>query len=112
MIRTLTFEKDPDGRWYVILPEWEGDRADLEMVGNADKLCDLAAQGENKVTMSVSDQHFVGADVLHFIEEGKEEAGAYYLLVNFLGQSYGWQVWLCDVLKFVFGNFPKQLWIH
>lgn len=28
----IDFEKDPDGRWYAIVPEWKGDRAELEMV--------------------------------------------------------------------------------
>jgi hypothetical protein len=28
----LNFVKEEDNRWYIDLPNWEGDKADLEMV--------------------------------------------------------------------------------
>ena len=34
------FERWEDGRWFVILPEWDGDQDDLEMVEGADKMLD------------------------------------------------------------------------
>jgi len=34
--RKLKFYKEADERWYVELPEWEGSKADLEMVAGAD----------------------------------------------------------------------------
>ena len=33
----LTFEKWEDGRWFVVLPDYDGDKEDLEMVDGADK---------------------------------------------------------------------------
>ena len=33
----LTFEKWEDGRWFVVLPDYDGDQEDLEMVDGADK---------------------------------------------------------------------------
>ena len=37
----LTFEKWEDGRWFVVLPDYDGDQEDLEMVDGADKLLDV-----------------------------------------------------------------------
>lgn len=37
----LTFEKWEDGRWFVVMPEYDGDQEDLEMVDGADDLLDF-----------------------------------------------------------------------
>ena len=33
----LTFEKWEDGRWFVVLPDYDGPQEDLEMVDGADE---------------------------------------------------------------------------
>lgn len=36
----LMFEKWENGKWYIVLPEYDGDQEDLEMIDGADKLLD------------------------------------------------------------------------
>jgi hypothetical protein len=37
--------------------------------------------------------------------------GAQYYLEEYIGLTINLRVWLCDVTKFVFGDFPKDIWI-
>lgn len=50
----LTFEKWEDGRWFVILPEYDGDQEDLEMVDGADLFLDYLMEDGLYVTVDVS----------------------------------------------------------
>jgi hypothetical protein len=36
--------------------------------------------------------------------------GAWYILNQYLGIDFNLKMWLCDVTKFVFGNFPKKIY--
>jgi hypothetical protein len=40
----LTFEKWEDGRWFVVLPDYDGDQEDLEMFDGADKFLDYLTE--------------------------------------------------------------------
>lgn len=54
----LTFEKWEDGRWFVVLPDYDGDQEDLEMVDGADKFLDVLTTdgvGKARTVMEVSD---------------------------------------------------------
>ena len=42
----LSFEKWEDGRWFVVLPDYDGDQEDLEMVDGADKFLDYLTDDE------------------------------------------------------------------
>lgn len=106
-MKNFNFERDPDGRWYIILPEWEGDREELEMVMGADTLLDIIAQGENIVNVSFSEEPFKNAKyILTF--KNHESGGANYLVTSKL---HNFDIWLCHVTEFVFGFFPKILYI-
>lgn len=37
----ITFEKWEDGRWFVVLPDYDGPQEDLEMVDGADEFLDV-----------------------------------------------------------------------
>lgn len=106
-MRNFNFEKDPDGRWYIILPEWVGDREELEMVMGADTMLDILAQGENLVNVSISETPFKDAKFILTIKN-YEAGGANYLLTSKL---HNFEIWLCHVTTFVFGFFPKILYI-
>ena len=105
------FEKDPDGRWYIVLPEWTGDRGDLEMVCGADVMLDIMSQGESKVTLGLSLSYVPNSNctTLNFICEGEDIGGGFYLMETHKGVYYNLEMWLCDVTKFVFGNMPKTI---
>lgn len=103
---------EPDGRWYANIPEWEGSKEDLEMVYGADSLLLLLSEGSNEVRLNISDKKFENADELCFLRLATEiENGAYYNLPKYKGINYTeFDIWLCDVVKFVFGYFPEKIY--
>jgi len=114
MKRRLKFDKEIDG-WFVNLPEWKGSRSDLQMVCGADTWLDIMCQGEWHVWLTVSDEPFVGSNELKLVElnsfNGETvDSGASYKLENYIGIPYDLEMWLCDVTKFVFGDFPKKIY--
>jgi hypothetical protein len=108
----LRFYKEKDNRWYVDLPEWEGSKAELEMVAGADSMLEYMAEGEAQVWIVLSEQEFENADKLEFLRLATEiENGAFYKLNKYRGIEIGLEMWLCDVTKFVFGDFPSIIFI-
>jgi hypothetical protein len=71
MKRRFKFEKELDG-WYVDLPEWEGSKADLQMVMGADTFLDILCQGEWIVWLTLSDEPIEGFDKLEMKGYGIE----------------------------------------
>lgn len=111
MLRQFKFYKD-EGTWYVDLPEWEGSRADLAMVSGADTMLDIISQGENDIKVLLSTEDFDGSNRLEFIRESPEVGeGSWYLMKTYKGIEYNLELWLCDVTIFVFGGFPKNIYI-
>jgi hypothetical protein len=115
-MRLFRFYRDDIG-WFVDLPEWEGSRYDLQMVMGADSFLDILSQGENEKHVLLSDEPFDGCYELIFIGLGRIEGpeigeGAWYKLENYLGIDFKLQMWLCDVTKFVFGNFPIKIYFR
>lgn len=111
-MRRLKFYKESDNQWYVDLPEWTGSKAELEMVAGADSMLEYMADGESQVWLILSEQEFENADKLEFIKLDTEiENGAFYKLDKYRGIEIGLEMWLCDVTKFVFGDFPKTIFL-
>jgi hypothetical protein len=113
-MRTYRFYKDSEG-WFVDLPEWTGEKWELEMVSGADTFLDILSQGENEVHVTMSKEPFDGCEILHFQELGRLEGsemgtGAWYFLQNYSGIDYTLKMWLCDVTIFVFGEFPNKIY--
>ena len=111
MIREFKFYKD-EGGWFVDLPEWEGTKADLAMVSGADTMMDIISQGENDIKVLLSTEEFDGSNRLEFLRESPEVGeGSWYLMKSYKGIEYDLELWLCDVTIFVFGNFPKNIYV-
>ncbi len=112
-MQNLKFKKESTHRWYIDLPQWQGNKEDLEMVSGADDMLNYMSDGGNEVILSISEEYFNGSDKLIFIEEAKElENGAYYKLPIYRGIEIDLLIWLCDVTKFVFNDkFPTLLYI-
>lgn len=115
MTRTLKFEKDPDSKWYVVLPEWQKERASLQMVSGADTWLDVLADGESEVIITTSDEEFNATGCLNMLKYGNpdeydSEVGAWYSVGTYMGIERNLDVWLCGVTKFVFGNFPEKIY--
>ena len=114
MRRLFKFYKDETG-WFVDLPEWEGSKAELEMVAGADTFLDILAQGETEVYVTLSDHEFEDCNRLDFLYPGRLEhwelgEGSWYRMHKHMDITYDLNMWLCDVTKFVFGDFPKPIY--
>ena len=113
-MKSYRFYKDEYG-WFIDLPEWEGNKSDLQMVAGADVFCDLLSQGENEVVITLSTEPFDGCDQLDLLYLGRLEGpelgeGAWYGLEQYADTEFHTTMWLCDVTKHVFGDFPKQIY--
>jgi hypothetical protein len=113
-MNSYRFYRDEIG-WFVDLPEWEGTKSDLQMVMGADTFLDILSQGENEVYVTLSTEPFEYCGVLDYIFLGRLEGpelgeGAWYSLREYMGLDFNLKMWLCDVTKFVFGDFPKQIY--
>ncbi len=113
-MKNYRFYKDEHG-WFVDIPEWEGEVWDLQMVSGADTFLELLAQGENVVFVTLSTKPFEDCDVLEFEYYGRLESwelgeGGWYRLMSYQGQSYDLSMWLCDVTRYVFGDFPDRIY--
>lgn len=119
MEKRLKFIKMTANGWYVQLPNYEGHVSDLQMVAGADTLCELIANDLTEITVTISDEPFENTNFstkqfqLEFInstgtgsDAGWEEEGANYRL-----ESLQLDVWLCNVTKYVFGEFPATIYI-
>lgn len=104
------FEKESDGCWYVVLPDYPGIHADLQMVSGADTMLDIMAQGESFVEVVLGTKQFEDSVPLTFIKP-EEGEGGWYLMKEWKGISYELELWLCDVTQYVFGEFPKVIYV-
>ncbi len=111
MVKDLKFYKDPDNRWYVDLPDFPGEKAELEMVVGADTMLEIIAEGNDAVMAHFDLNSYKGAEQL-VLQEIHEQGGATYLLKTYRGVDLNLQMWLCDVTKFVFGNFPEIIYFN
>ena len=120
MYQIMRFDKTADSRWYADLIEWTGDKEDLEMVMGADTMLDIMCEGNNYVLCVVAPFPFQDADRLERLvicgdkdlsSQGGPSYGAYYKMKSYRGIEFNLQIWLCDVVKFVFGSFPKDIYI-
>jgi len=114
MNKTIRFyREEPEGRWYADIPEWTGSKSELEMVMGADNMLEFICEGDSDVKLHLSTDNREGDDSkLEFIREATEyENGAFYRLRSYGGVELNVEMWLCDVTKFVFGEFPKQIFL-
>ena len=115
---TLMFYKDYKGDWFVDLPSWKGDKEELQMVSGADTLLDIISNNnfnsENflKINIFQNEKHFKNSNKEFYalIRDNKEtESGSYYK-VKHSSNLIKFDIWLCNVTKFVFGYFPDVLY--
>ena len=102
----LSFEKWEDGRWFVVLPDYDGDQEDLEMVDGADKFLDYLTEDGLYVTVDISleDDYPVRLKLV-----AHDEIGGTYKVENLDG--FKEDVWLCNVVHFLFGEHPEYIFI-
>lgn len=106
-MRNFKFKKEFDGRWFIELPEWLGDKEDLEMVCGADTLLDIISEGEDFVNVTFSLESFENYRY-ELVLDHEEFSGGLYKLKS---THYNFDVWLCYVTKVIFGELPKVLYV-
>src|SRR5690606_37939001 len=107
-----TFYKTEENRWYANIPEWEGSVDELEMVAGADIMLDIYSQFENRITLTMSDLPLKRGDLLKRVYDPTVQSGSNYKVTTMFQQPYDYEIWLCDVTKFVFGRFPENIYIR
>jgi hypothetical protein len=110
IMRTFKFYKENTNRWYVDLPQWEGEKDELEMVSGADTFLEILSQGEQMVNVTLSTITFDGSNVLELKREDENIGGGWYQLLEYVGIPYELEMWLCEVTRFVFGELPKKIY--
>lgn len=112
-MKQLKFLKENNNNWHVYLPEWTGPKSDLLMIGGADTMLDIISEGEKEVKIWVSETHFENSDEIVFTKKADDIGeGAYYKLKKYQGVELNHELFLCDVMLFVFDNkFPERIFI-
>ena len=105
----LSFEKWEDGRWFVVLPDYDGDQEDLEMIDGADKLLDILTTDGLYVNLNVSLEEVSGMFHLQLVKH--DEIGATYEVTNH-GYFLNKDIWLCNVVHYLFGEHPEEIWFE
>ena len=100
-------------RWYVDLPEWTGGQAALEMVLGADKMLEHFSKGGEEVVLHITKEPTPEYHELALIRSTEEEAGegAMYMVTTYESEPVVMEVWLCGVIVFVFGEYPKEIFV-
>lgn len=104
----LTFECTENGRWYVVLPDYEGDQEDLEMVDGADKMLEALTDDGLYVTLTVDIEEPVDTEYFTLEMESHDDCGGFYNVRNC--PRFSDMVWLCNVVHFVFGEHPETIY--
>jgi hypothetical protein len=111
---TLKFYKEDDDSWYVDLPEWEGSKAELQMVSGADALCDILSHHSGKLTVTITEVLTPQTRVIlhrwYPFGEGSDYGANYR--ADFENDLQSFDLWLCPVTLYVFeGEYPNVIYI-
>ncbi len=102
------FYKTEENRWFIDVPDWQGDLDCLEMVAGADTLLDILSQGDNEIDVCfVLNSMPVHRYILIKSDEYDGFGGASYDLYD--KEDYMFSVWLCPVTKFLFKEYPHYI---
>lgn len=113
----IEFERELDQRWYAILPEFKGDREELEMVMGADVMLDIISANnyDNSDNIKINIDTVKSDTISQYIElqaiPSDHTSGQLYK-ATYHGTPIEFEVWLCDVTIFVFNEFPDKLYIY
>ena len=104
MNKNLTFIK-LSNRWFVDIL-WDGMLEDLEMVNGADIFLEAISFDNKIVNIDIYTTPMDNYVQINKVEE--DEFGAYYKINTF---EYEGEIWLCNVTKHLFNEFPQSFWI-
>ncbi|WP_420378783.1 DUF6717 family protein [Gilvibacter sp.] len=109
---THRFYKEATG-WYIDLPNWPFAKSHLAMVCGADTLLDSLADGGIEVEIEYHTKPFEGnqdsivrTEKLGLTKGANYKGGREDLIANENNQ-----LWLCPVTLWVFGRYPKKIYL-
>lgn len=110
-MRKLDFYKDSNG-WFIDLPDYPGEKWDLQMVAGADKMLDVLSKGSDLVTLEVDEPPFSGAENVLILDYILNGWGTYRWAELFgdITRFKDGDVGLCPVTEYVFGHFPDNIY--
>lgn len=125
-----TITREVGRKWSLDLPSWTGNKDDLEMVCGADKMLDIMAKGNDRVSIEASNTDDGRGDYIIAKLIAHNEQGGTYQIIDFdkhFDTKYIYQAphypdeeeefyqkeepeytgifWLCNVTHKMFGNF-------
>lgn len=122
IIKGITQKQSHTG-WYIDLPDYikaGGSKGSLAMVAGADTFLDilLGDDPSNSVTLDLQlePKFKKEIDYVTLIKVPVKKlkryvtGGADYILPIFEGKKIDHPMWLCNVTKYVFGFFPKEIY--
>lgn len=111
MIKEYKFYKTEEAEWFIDLPDYinnGGFIEELQMVAGADLMLDILSNYGEEVNLLISTEEFEGCEKLIKSEWQLCTSGACYDLIS--QSDIPLPIWLCDVTKYVFGNFPEVIY--
>lgn len=86
-----------------------------EMASGGDKFCELVAHNSEKIQIYFSHEPFDGCECLELFRLGKLDGldlsqGGWYYLETYADMPYGLNIWLGDMPKLIFGEFPRIIY--
>lgn len=99
----LDFYKQ-NNKWYVYIPELT--QEECEMVCGADEMLDVLSNNENNISLNVEVAD--NESTLNKIKSNvmDDENFYNYIFTSYDNIIYNKPIWLCPVVKYVFGNYP------
>lgn len=96
-------------KWYVYLPEFDGEIEELEMVMGADLMLEILGQGSDTVYVDIYTEE---PDLYNVkLESTNDNLADCMTYISKWRNNSDFEVWLCKVTEFVFGNFPNTIYI-
>jgi len=106
-MKYFKFVKEKNSKWYAILPKWTGDKQGLEMTSGANTFLERLSQGEDSVEVCISKEPFEKYKYKLSFVNHLGGGGTYHLQSDL----YEFPVWLSQVIEFVFGELPKDIYV-
>lgn len=104
------FEKESNGKWYAIIPDWPYDHEELEMVDGADELLDSLTTDDRLVSIEVETEEPAADGYVTYTLVDHDDYGGTYVTDDQNVEVK--KIWLCNVMHFAFeGEHPEILYI-
>lgn len=96
-------------KWFIDIP-WIGDVNDLQMVDGADSLLEMLSENSKEFNCTISTSRLMNRRYIAELEkQNEDDNGANYQAYS---DYIATPVWLCNVTKHLFNEFPETFYIY